>query len=351
MVSSKIFLSGRAVTNETGGNTTYARNLLSGLKLSGIDVGLIPSYREPVLNLFAENLFQFSSEGKRSIIHYTADTGLLVKATNSPIVTTVHGLASLHVETGRSKVQERIWRARVSRAVRLSDHIITVSNTSKQDLESYFGVESEKITVIYHGIAPQYFEPSIDVEDGEILKLSNMIGDSEFALYVGNIEPRKNLLSLIQAFENPRITSLGIPLLIAGRPAWNSQEIVARLESAKNTFYIGPVSEGLKRYLMQKTALFTFPSLFEGFGLPVLEAMASGANVISSKAGSLAEVSGPSRGFSELTTEAFIEDIIAALATKQTEENKRASKNWAAKFTWQQSIQNHIDVYGRLERN
>ena len=79
--------------------------------------------------------------------------------------------------------------------------------------------------------------------------------------------------------------------------------------------------------------------------------MASGANVISSKAGSLAEVSGPSRGFSELTTEAFIEDIIAALATKQTEENKRASKNWAAKFTWQQSIQNHIDVYGRLERN
>jgi glycosyltransferase involved in cell wall biosynthesis len=169
-------------------------------------------------------------------------------------------------------------------------------------------------------------------------------------LYVGNIEPRKNLLPLIEAFENPRIVALGIPLLIAGRPAWNSQEILGKIASAKNTFYLGPVSENLKRYLMQKTSLFTFPSLFEGFGLPVLEAMASGAKVLSSTGGSLAEISGPSLSFSDLTTDAFVEDIYDALQTDYTNEARIASKNWAANFTWQKSIEKHIEVYESLAK-
>ena len=168
MAELSVILSGRAISNETGGNTTYARNLYSGLQKLQVPVRLIPSYQKPILNLLSENLYPLRVSVKNSLIHYTADTGLLFKVRQVPTVTTVHGLASLHVRTGRSASQESVWRYRVSQAIKMSDHIITVSDTSKNDLVSHFGISPEIISVIYHGISSAYFDSSAPTSTWDI---------------------------------------------------------------------------------------------------------------------------------------------------------------------------------------
>ncbi|MFT4306372.1 MAG: glycosyltransferase family 1 protein [Microbacterium sp.] len=299
--------------------------------------------RHPALTLLRETEAGLRSGEVGDVLHYVADTGPLIK-TRRPSVVTVHGVASRWISDARNPRQEKIWRSRVQRAIDSTDRVITVSRSSARDIEEVFGVDSARITTIEHGIDVDRFATPTP--------LSEEIGSRlprDFALYLGNIEPRKNLVPLIEAFERPDVRDLGVPLVIAGRPAWNSEATLARLASATNTIQLGFVSDQDRVALMQAATAFLFPSLYEGFGFPVLEALAAGTVVMTSDRGSLVDVAGPSLWFPEIDTDGIAEGAVRALTDRDAREAcLREGRRWAARFSWEASVAKHVDVYEGL---
>lgn len=340
-----IALSGRAIRYHTGGNSTYARALHDGLLEKRVNTRVLPSSRNPLANLLLENFAPVALSSRESVIHYTADTGLVRRFGNSAVVTTVHGIASLHVVTGRTAAQENIWRARVQAAISNSDLVVTVSETSKKDIVECFGVEPSRIISIHHGIEPKYFRSEKMSGDAQVLQQLLSLNGKPFALFVGNIEERKNVSNLVRAFQSEEVKSLGIRLVVAGKPAWNSESIVSELKAADNVIFLGMVSEEVKLLLLRSTACFIFPSRYEGFGFPILEAMASGAMVLTSDGGSLAEIKGPARTLEDISTAGIVSSVLKVFSNPSTEAELMEGQAWARGFSWENSVQAHIEVY------
>lgn len=337
----KISMPSRILDRETGGNTTYARHLEKGLLKLGHDVERIPSYAHPALTMLAESAYNLKNHGASHLTHYVADTGSLVRGSN-PTVVTVHGVASRWIEGTRSPAKEKLWRTRVSRAVITSDSVITVSNSSANDICEIFNIAREKVNVIPHGIdVVKFAKPEAYTDE-----LRTRTLPKNFVLYLGNIEPRKNLGNLIKAFQMPELRNSGTHLLIAGKPAWGYGDVMRMIEASPNVEHLGFVSDIDRIALMQSCDLFVFPSLYEGFGFPVVEALAAGAVVASTRRGSLAEVAGPSLVLDGTTPEELCRDILASLTNDEEREAcLKAGGAWAKTFSWDQSIQRHVDVY------
>ncbi|WP_262103504.1 glycosyltransferase family 1 protein [Arthrobacter sp. Marseille-P9274] len=340
----KIFMPSRILDRHVGGNTTYARRLAEGLIEAGHSIARIPAANKfRPMTMAYETAVGLSKGQPEEILHFVADTGPLLP-TRRPSVVTVHGVASRWISTARSSIADRAWRARVTRAIRSTDHVLTVSQSSADDVSEVFGISQQNLTVIPHGIDVEKFSTPTPLSDELRAKLPD-----QFVLYLGNIEPRKNLLSLVRAFETPEIQSLNLPLVIAGKQAWDYQDTMAAIEAAPNVIHLGFVSDQERTALMQNCSLFVFPSLYEGFGFPVLEALAAGAVVAASSRGSLAEVAGPSIGLEELTVEGLAAGLEAALNDQQRREVcLRQGRRWAQRFSWDESVSSHIRAYERV---
>jgi glycosyltransferase involved in cell wall biosynthesis len=274
------------------------------------------------------------------VLHFVADTGPLYKS-RRPSVVTVHGVASRWVDNIRKPWLDEVWRYRVRQAIRSTDRVITVSNSSAQDIQDVFGIDRSSISVIPHGIETEKFRTPVEVSDSIASVLPK-----EFVLYLGNIEPRKNLRELIEAFRTPDIRDLGVPLVIAGKPAWDFQEIMQAIDATPNVIHLGFVSDTDRTALMQRCQLFVFPSLYEGFGFPVLEALSAGAVVLASRRGSLQEVAGPSLALHDLGAAGIAEGLVSALTSPEAREScRRLGPQWAMNFSWDRSVDSHIALY------
>ncbi|WP_282071658.1 glycosyltransferase family 4 protein [Janibacter hoylei] len=332
----------RIIDRHVGGNTTYAREIRDGLLARGHEVSTMPMAPHPALTAALETGRGWVGPSDR-LVHYSADTGPLLP-TRLPSVVTVHGVASRWIGSARTSRQEAVWRARVRAAIRGTRAIITVSESAADDISAVFGVDRESIDIILHGIDVEQFETPTPLSRA----LSAAVPE-EYVLYLGNIEPRKNLMPLVRAFQQPPLRDLGIPLVIAGKPAWNFAESMAEIEAAPNVHHLGFVSDADRVALMQGAALFAFPSLYEGFGFPVLEAMAAGTPVATTRRGSLAEVAGPAWLLEEVDPESLGREIAAALQDRTWRAEVVAEgRRWARRFTWDSSVQRHIDVYERV---
>jgi alpha-1,3-rhamnosyl/mannosyltransferase len=338
----RVLYPGRIVNRHVGGNTTYTRKIRDGVTARGLATGTIPSGPHPLLTAAAENAY--SLRGLRNtVLHFSADTGPLVRP-RTPSVVTVHGVASRWTKVARTESQEKVWRARVGSAIRNTDRLITVSHSSADDISEVFGVSRELVHVIPHGIdADAYARPA---------GLSEALARYEtrpFALFLGNLEPRKNIVELIRAFGRPAVRAAGLELVVIGRPAWNFEEIVREIDASPWVTHLGFVEESDKIAMMQRCAAFLFPSHYEGFGFPVLEAMAAGAPVICSERGSLAEVAGPALRLSDLDADSMADRIAGYLADPAALESCRADgAAWVRRFSWERSVDQHIDVYREL---
>ncbi len=208
------------------------------------------------------------------------------------LVVTVHDLSPV-VLPEYYNIRRRLWHSSVGfrRTLTRADHIIAVSEYTKQELISVLGLPAAKITVVYQGVDAKRFTPQIDVS--VLRDVRNRYGlPGEFILYCGTLEPRKNVEGLLAAWES---MEQQLPLVIAGKPGWKYQSIFARARKskrAKQIQFLGFVEEADKPALYKLARVFAFPSLYEGFGLPVLEAMAVGTPVVTSSVTSLPEVCG-----------------------------------------------------------
>lgn len=230
--------------------------------------------------------------GKIDLMHATDH--LIPNLGRVPVVATLMDAIPLaHPEwvSWRFKaLKNALWR----RTAHWAAHVITISEHSRQEIETHFAVPAEKISVVPLGVDERWFAPLAAEEMARTLRRHAL--PEKFFLFVGTLQPRKNIGRVIQAHRSlPPGIANEIPLVIVGRPGWQCEDIVAALAAGS----YGPSIIWLK-YLPDEALLavvkaalaLVFPSLCEGFGLPVLEAFAAGTPVITSNTTSLPEVAG-----------------------------------------------------------
>ncbi len=272
---------------------------------------------------------------------------------NCPTVVTIHDLSRLLLP----KVHEA-WAARRARfsvpfMARLATAIITPSQSIRREVCERLGIVPDKVVAIPHG-PRRCFRPLPLNQTTEIRQRLG-IGD-DFLLAVGTIEPRKNLLTLVRAFEEIlHTTSLRPQLVIAGREGWLTDELFAHIKKAElgdRLRLTGYLSDEDLCALYSSCRAFIYPSIYEGFGLPPLEAMACGAPVITSSIPSLVEITG---GAARLVSPTDVQALGRTIVGLLTDENEReklsaAGQKRAAEFSWDRTARLTRDVYDRVLR-
>ncbi|HZE68548.1 MAG TPA: glycosyltransferase family 1 protein [Pyrinomonadaceae bacterium] len=209
-----------------------------------------------------------------------------------PTVLTIHDLSLLlYPETHERR---RVWRARrrLPLMARKATLIITVSEAVRQEVNRHLRIPLEKIKTV-HSAAREFFRP-MEPERAELIRTRlNIAGD--FVLYTGTIEPRKNLSLLVRAFTEISRRRPGLQLVMAGKKGWLVEDFYNSLRQSsanKNVVFTGYLNDEELCALYSSCKVFVYPSLYEGFGFPPLEAMACGAPVIASRIPSIEEVAG-----------------------------------------------------------
>ena len=189
-----------------------------------------------------------------------------------------------------ARAKALIWKS----LSRNANHIITISEFSKQEIARHMQYPLEQISAIPLGIDKQYFEPIGSEKIAATLKKFAIKG--KFFLSIGTVQPRKNLARILQAHTNlPHNLAKEFPLVLVGRFAWDDGDIIQAIKrgvAADECIWINYVSDEEKRCLLQAAFALAFISLYEGFGLPMLEAFASGAPVICSNTTAMPELAG-----------------------------------------------------------
>jgi len=235
---------------------------------------------------------------------------------------------------------------------RKAEHIVTLSEYSKAQIVEHLGVASSKVTAIYCGVNGQF--RCVDRKEAHAA-VSEALGIKEpYLLFVGSLKPHKNISTLLQAFMLLRQRhDIRQKLLIVGDDArWKSLlvEQCARLGIHDATTFVPYVSQELLPKVYAGADLLAMPSTIEGFGLPVLEAMACGTPVVCSRAASLPEVAGDAVEYFDPSSG---EDMAAAIervlnCPGRQEGLRRRGLERARQFTWEESTRKHIDVYRGL---
>ncbi|MFN8445974.1 MAG: glycosyltransferase family 1 protein [Caldilineaceae bacterium] len=242
-----------------------------------------------------------------------------------------------------------LFRLTTQFACRAASHIVSISDASSRDLTRYFGVPANKITTTSLAPDPR-FQPQQPAECDRVRQKYNL--PEHFILYFGINKPHKNLVSLIDAYakliRNPQSTIRNIPLVIAG--AWDARYPEAKQHAASlgdNVRFLGRIDDAGLPGLYASATVFVFPSKYEGFGLPVLEAMACGTPVACSNTSSLPEVAGDAALLFDPTNVGEISAAIEQLVSNEglQKELRQRGLNQAARFTWRKTAEKTLDVY------
>jgi len=203
----------------------------------------------------------------------------------APQVVTIHDLTTFLYPLHRGKEVSARLSNRAKEAARISQKIIAISKATATDATKFLDTLSTKIEVIY---------PGLSVLDGPSNSLPEGLESKSYLLYVGTIEPRKNLVGLLRSYEMlPEKLQKKYPLVIVGAKGWNTGKIwrvLQSLKSKENIKFMGFLPDPILAKLYKEAAVFVYPSFYEGFGLPVLEALGYGVPVVTSNCSSLPEV-------------------------------------------------------------
>ena len=244
-----------------------------------------------------------------------------------------------------------IYRLWLPQAVKHAGAVITISQHSKRDLEKYLKIPGRKISVIPEAAGPKFRL----LDEAEIAPVLERAGvQRPYILYVGSVEPRKNLLRLLDAYHELLKWSPRWQLVIVGaRNYWKSSPVVHKVEQLglqAQVKFTGYIPDEDLPALYNGAELFCFPSLYEGFGLPVLEAMACGVPVVTSETSSLPEVAGEAA----MLVDPYNSGEIAAAMRRVLEDTGLAGElrqrglEQAAQFSWARTARETIAVYEKV---
>jgi glycosyltransferase involved in cell wall biosynthesis len=237
-----------------------------------------------------------------------------------------------------------------------ADVVLAISEATKRDIVTHLSIAEDRIRVVYAGVAP-HFRPVTDpVILRETLSVFHLMPD-EYLLHVGTLEPRKNLVRLIEAYA---LLLKGAPepvpeLVLAGAGGWKYQEIFALIETLKlhdKVRCIGRIPAEVLPVMYSGARVFVYPSLYEGFGLPPLEAMACGTPVVTSNTSSLPEVVGEAGvTVSPTDTVALAEALAGLLFDVERRQSLRAAGLARARlFSWERAARELIEIYKRTRQ-
>jgi glycosyltransferase involved in cell wall biosynthesis len=251
------------------------------------------------------------------------------------LTTTVHDLTSFRLPALHMPRTIRADRAFFTRIVSRARQVIAVSNCTKRDLMTEFRLPDSRITVIYSGVREEYFRG--DPPDGAATRARYGLV-RPYILFVGTLEPRKNLARLLDAYAGMRAEfQREFELVVVGMRGWLDKETAARLRGGSGGVrWLGYVAEGDMPAIMAGATLLAYPSLYEGFGFPVVEAMAAGVPVLTAAAGSLPEVAGDAACYVDPLSVTEIRTALERLLTSPEGRHamiERGSRQ-ARRYTW-----------------
>ncbi len=293
------------------------------------------------------------AEHRLDAIHIPSYRRLLFRAP-CPKIATIHDLAPFHL-AGKYDLARMIYgRYIVKNLARRQDAIIAVSQTTANDIEKFFGIPAKGIQVIHNGLDHARFQPTPDANDAAVLKHFKL--DAPYFLYLARLEhPGKNHVRLIEAFNQFKSASRSNHLLVLGGADWHGAEAIhAAAEASPYTADIrrvGYVSDAQLPPLYRQATAMVYPSLFEGFGMPPVEAMACHCPVICSDRGSLAEIAAPAACVVDPENRAHMAEGLKRVATDfaYAADLRRRGLARAADFNWQRAAAETISVYQRFD--
>lgn len=288
------------------------------------------------------------------LLHTTCQENVLAYRYPFKTIVTIYDLIPL-LQTdfywGRKPLKKWVLFSQLlPRAIELAQKVITISQHSKQDIMRVFGVEDEKIVVVYCGCDTSFRPISVDecAPEAKVFFDSRIRG--HFILYVGSFDRRKNVASLVNAYARLRGSRIDHELVLAGGKGYEYKSIAKQVEELSlgdRVVFLGFVPRQHLPYLYNMADLFVFPSLYEGFGLPVLEAMACGVPVIASNRTSLPEVVGDA---GILVNPENPEELVSAMSKVLGDSElgatlSRKGIERARLFSWEEAARKVIEVY------
>ncbi len=271
---------------------------------------------------------------------------------HTPTVLTVHDLTFIRdAESALPKLRRYLNRV-VPRSVARATHVLADSMATKNDLVEFFHTSAEKITVLYGGVDAR-FAPVRDAKRLAAVRARCNIGPGPFILALGTLQPRKNYLRLIQAFSRLQPLAPDLQLVIVGGRGWLYDSIFAQVQHLGLegcVTFPGFVDDEDLPALYSAAALFAFPSLYEGFGLPVLEAMACGTPVVTSNTSSLIEVGGDAAWLIEPTSVDAIAHAMHRILEDADLRQQLVQRGFqqARRFTWDKAASQLKEIYERI---
>ncbi|GKX67815.1 glycosyltransferase family 4 protein [Inconstantimicrobium mannanitabidum] len=366
----KVCIDAHVLGDRSGGNETYYRNIIDNIykNLGDTDeLFILLDSEEEKKRIDAKNIKNVKTimfKYKNPIKRYGYEMAKIVKSysidvlhtqyyspiiKNCKLVVTIHDVSFIHYPecfNTMELIRNRLW---IRNAAKRADSILTVSEYSKQDIVKQFGVNDNKVHVTY--LAPSGIFRELEDKDVEQAKEKFKI-DAPYILAVGNLQPRKNLVTLINSYVKIKSSDINFKhkLVIVGKKAWKYDAIFSTLNShnlSDDIILTDYVSEEDLVRLYNGADVFIYPSIFEGFGLPVIEAMACGTPVITSNTTSLPEVVDDAAILIDPYNQEEIVSKIEALCMDNQLKNELRGKGLkrAKLFSWETTAKKVMDVY------
>lgn len=311
-----------------------------------------PFKPQALFSLISGRAFPIAAQrvsNKIDLVHATDH--LIPRLPKTPVVATLMDAIPLaHPEWVTYSFQglkNALWR----RSASWADHVVTISEHAKQELIQWFRLPEERITVTPLGVDQRWF---VEPTTGDIARVNAEYALPEkFFLFVGTLQPRKNVSRLIEAHRRlPDALRREFPLVVAGRAGWGCDaEVTALNEGDRGALrWLRYVPDGDLVPLVSRATALAFPTLHEGFGLPVLEAFAVGIPVLSSNATSLPEVAGDAAILFDPHQPDEMAEAMRSLINDEglAGQLKVRGRKRAALFTWERTAEMTADVYRRV---
>jgi len=328
------------VTTEKSGLDRYSQEIAQRLDVKKIEsrryLSLIESYRLSRMVHRLNDIVHLPNQ------HFARHALFL----NNPFIVTVHDLVRSCFSFTKETITERILLKLDIRGIKRASHIIAVSHSTKNDLIKYLKIPDNRISVVYNGVDHNIFKP-YDVK----------LVDKPYILYVGSERPRKNLGRLFQAFAKLKGDFPELKLVKIGAPGRSGKyrsDVMRQLDSlgiTREVIFAGHISELELAHYYSPAALLAYPSLYEGFGLPPLEAMACGCPVVTSNTSSLPEVVGKAGIMVDPhNTDSLAQAMRRVLTDSELSDNMiRKGLEQSKKFSWEKVAEQTLEVYNKVE--